>query len=132
MGERFIVKEPVNEDTSSKLYADIIDDSNPPVRVGLVNIVSLTYTLYLVSTGATINSRTDVDVLNAGGGVVTDITENSVDITRLALQIIPADNVMVGSESSEEHLVLIKWTYDTDKKGSKEIVVTIVNLRNVP
>lgn len=71
--------------------------------------------------GVVINSRTAVNILNAGPGVVT---AGGV----LTLTLSPADNPIVGTgtEVVERHLLVIEWTWNVGAKKSHENIILVV------
>ena len=107
-------------------YDAVIKDEDG-VAVPAAQIGALTLTLYNKKTGAIVNSRSDVDILNANGGAV-DSAGN------LSFLFTPADMAIVDStQQSEVRVGLFEWTYGGGaKEGRHEIEVTVKNLGRVP
>ncbi len=79
---------------------------------------SATYTLYNEATGAVINSR---DAVNISG------LASNYD-----LELTPADNVLFDADKIREiHILMVEWTYNTDKKGKDEYRFAVENLAKV-
>lgn len=84
----------------------------------VVPISPTTYTLHDESTGGIINGREDTTVPSLA---------SSID-----LELEPDDNVIVTtSRTYEVHILTIKWTYNTDKKGTQEYRFAVENLTKV-
>jgi hypothetical protein len=86
---------------------------------------TLVLTLYDDRTGAIINSREALNVLNANIGTVS--SEGAV-----ALLFTPADMAVVGGVPYETHVALLEWTWSGGTKaGRHEIVFVVRNLAKV-
>lgn len=82
-----------------------------------------TYTLVVAKTGRVINSREDVDLLGAGG--IDGAGAGTITLT-------PSDNAIVGGAATEEHELLVSWTWDTTKKGRHRVRIVVEDLIRVP
>lgn len=103
-------EKPVNEETTAVISVTFKDENGDSV-----NPSTAKYTLYNLSTGAVINSRSLVDVPG----------DTAVRLIELA----PADNVIVDDALQlEEHRLYVVYTYGAAKKGSVEIQVVVVNV----
>lgn len=79
---------------------------------------SATYTLHDEDTKDIINSREDTAVPGLASSTNLELT--------------PDDNVLVdASKVYEVHILTIKWTYNTDKKGTQEYRFNVKNLTKV-
>lgn len=93
-------------------------------------LITVTASLFLESTGASINSRNDQDILDANQGT---ITSDGVFTLRLG----PLDNIIVGSpvtDLHERHLLRVKWTWNDGvavRNGSQDILLYVQQLRTV-
>lgn len=85
-------------------------------------LVTLLMTLYNLETAAIINSRDEVDILDAANCTVA--TDGTVTI-----RLQPADNTIVDTDNVEEgsietHVVRLEWTWNdgvTDRTGRQEM-----------
>jgi hypothetical protein len=79
---------------------------------------SATYTLYNKASGAIINNREDTAISSLAA---------SID-----LELVPNDNAIIDDTlESEEHVLFIKWVYNTDKQGKEEYCFYVKNLSKV-
>lgn len=79
---------------------------------------SATYTLYNEANAEIINGREDTEI----SGVTNDFD----------LELTPDDNIIVrNNEIRETHVLMIEWTYNTDKKGKDEYRFAVENLTKV-
>lgn len=108
----------VRDGDRSVFTATIEDETGTPIPGG--SLLTLKCWLYLKSTGATINGRSDQNVLNANGGTV-DGSGN------FELTLSPADNESQGTGATEIHVLLLRWTYDTDGAGSHEAWIQVTD-----
>jgi hypothetical protein len=99
--------------------------------IAKASLLTLTASLFLESSGASINSRKGQDVLDANGGAVS-----AAGVLTLRLQ--PADNVIVGSpavDAYEQHILRIGWTWNdgvlTPRTGIQDIRLYVQQLRTV-
>ena len=111
----------VAEGTSCVLSFVVQDEDG--VALADTDLTTLTVTLYNKATGAIINSRTDVDILNDNNGTV----DGSGNGTWKAL---PADNpILATGRSREEHVAYFEWTWNAGADaGGHEVIFTVVNL----
>lgn len=101
----------VNQNTTAKVIWTAVDEDG----VAIAAFDSLKMTLYDVSTGRIINSRDAVDVSGSfAAGILT-------------LILTPLDNAILIAKpaESEEHVLLLEYTYASTKKGSHEIPITV-------
>jgi len=110
----------------TRLYTAVIKDE-AGVVIPAAQIGTLTLTLYNKKTGAIVNSRTDVNILNANGGAV-DASGN------LSFLFTPADMAILDTTvQSEIRVGLFEWTYGGGaKEGRHEIEFAVRNLGKVP
>jgi len=110
----------------TRLYTAVIKDEEGAV-IPAAQIGTLTLTLYNKKTGAIVNSRTDVNILNANGGTV-DASGN------LSFLFTPADMAIIDTTlASEIRIGLFEWTYGGGaKEGRHEIEFSVRNLNKVP
>lgn len=120
---RTVIEDPIPEKVSVQIAALIHDEKN--VGIPAANLTTLVFTLYDLASESIINSRTAVNILNTGGGVV-DTSGN------LTLTLTPNDGVILGTSDLEKHLVLLEWTYNSGSKaGRGEVELSIKNLLKV-
>lgn len=113
----------INRDTSGLYNAVLLDEND--ATVAPAQLSSLTLTLTDRATGAVINSRAGVSVLNANGGTL-DISGN------FYMQFTALDNQIVSTSSPqvEVHVALFQWTFGSGLKGSHMIQLNILNTSN--
>lgn len=100
-------------DSDVAVFTAQVQDENG-VAIPAASILTLKMWLYVRSTGEIINNRDGVNVLNANGGTV----DGSGNFT---LVLDPADNEFQGtSGGTEVHVMLLRWTYNTNRAGSYE------------
>lgn len=90
-------------------------------------ILSLVLTLYDRASLQVINSRNEQNVKDANGGTI------AVD-GELTMRFNPVDNVIVGSNTTEEHIARFKWTWNDGvevRTGIEEILFSVTNLPTV-
>lgn len=90
----------VLEGSSSVITMYLKDASGNPVPS--TSLSSAVFTLKDQATNAVINSRTNVDILNAGPGTID--TAGLVTVNLVA-----ADNAVVGSNREETHVATFKF-----------------------
>jgi len=113
----------VNERTTAVFAADLQDETGAAIPGD--DLDALTLTLYDETTRQVINSRDAVDVLNANGG--------TVDGQGHFVMVFSADdNQHLGGDTTETHVALFRWTYDTDKQGSQRVLLSVINEPKVP
>lgn len=117
-----VTLEDVREDSTYQVTGTFKDEAGVAIDVADLTTVEMWITDHL---GAVINTRTAVDIKNANGGT---IDANGL----LTLILLPADNPIVGSESSERHLLIIEWTWAATKKSHAAIYLMVVNDAQVP
>lgn len=106
--------------TSGKFTGTLLDVDGTAIPTA--NLDALTLTLTNARTGATINSRSAQNVLNANNVTVNSTTG------ALTWLIQPEDTTMEDtSESWEDHIAKFDWTYETTKKGTHTHRMHIVN-----
>lgn len=124
MANKTTITTAIFEETTRFLTATIEDEDGDGFKPE-----ALTLLLYDVETGQVVNSRNRVSVLDANGGAVT---AGGV----LTMELLPADNVIVGSrtgKTSETHRALFEWTWASGtRKGKHEVEFTIEENSQVP
>jgi len=116
----------LDERTSGRIVGTITEeDGVTPIPAG--TLTTLTFTLYADDGSNTIiNSRTDVNILNANGGTVSAAGV-------LTLTLAPADNQILNANLPyERHVVLLEWTWGSGKAGNAELILSVRNLQLVP
>lgn len=79
---------------------------------------SATYTLYNERDKTIINGRNQINIV----GVTASFD----------LELEPNDNVIVDtSRDEEQHVLLVEWVYNTDKRGKQQVRIRVVNLTKV-
>jgi hypothetical protein len=100
---RTIRETPVAEATTAVLTAKLLDALGHPVAAS--QVLTMTLTLIDRETGAIVNGRDHVDILNAGPGEI-DIYGN------LTVTFSPADTTLVNPELIREgRMARIDWTW---------------------
>lgn len=125
MAIRTTILTKVAENSTAKITATVVDENG--VGLAAASLTTITLTLYLKGTPATkINSRDDQDVKNTNG-----VTISSAGALVWTME--PDDNPIIdNSKSSEDHIALFEWTYNSGAKAGKhEVEVTVQNLANV-
>lgn len=118
-----LINEPVDERTTIKIAGTMKDETDTVIPAA--DVTTCTLTLYLLSTSAIINSKDDTNILNANNG-----TWSSAGA--FTLELLPADNQMVGTDAREQHVALIEWTYASGTKAGKlEFVFWVRNMTKV-
>jgi hypothetical protein len=123
---RTILTEVVPEGTTSLISGSLVDETG--AALGSAQLATFVMTLYaLNSTLAVINSRTGVNILNAGPGTISAGGAWTITLT-------PADNDIVSTPAptDETHRMLLEWTYGGGTKAGKhEIDFRVRNLDKV-
>ena len=111
--------------TTAPFSATIKDDEG--VAIPGDDLDTLTLTLYEYATGAVINNRNALDVLNANDGTVSP---GGV----LAFLLTADDNVAVAAAVGrrEAHVIMLDYTWDTTKAGRHEVVFDLTNNYTAP
>jgi hypothetical protein len=101
----------VLQNNTAKIVATFTDEDG----VAITNLNALKMTIYDVRSHSVINSRDATDIIT------------SFSAGTLTLILTPADNAVVNpvAGDSEEHVLLLEYTYATTKKGSKEIPISV-------
>jgi hypothetical protein len=119
------------EGTTALYSVDLIDEND--VAVELASLTTLTLTVYDATTGVVVNSRDNVDALNAN-----DVTVQELAGPPARLQVVwtlqPEDTVLLAAwRAIEYHTVVLRWTWDSGTKAGAHVVnVGITNLANEP
>lgn len=118
--------EKIAEESSGQLKFTLTDETGLAGTMSAGALTTMTLTLYLAEVLTIINGRNKQNVLNAndvvidGSGVVT-------------WTIKPADQAIIGSAPTENHLALFEWSWDSGaKKGKYLFSFTITNFDLVP
>lgn len=115
----------INEGMSLYLTGSLQDHAGVVIPSAGVSTLKLWVTDE--ATGAVINGRSGVSILNTNGGTL----HATSGAWTLLLRSADAPIVTPGT-GYERHLVLVEWTYNGGAdKGSKEMVVTVRNLSQV-
>lgn len=117
----------INEGSSLYLTGTLTDHAGEVLP--LASVASLTLRLTDERSGAVINGRSGVSILNANGGTLHPTSG------AWTLQLRSADAPIVNTSAPpayERHLLLVEWFYNGGvDKGSKEMVITVRNLPEV-
>jgi hypothetical protein len=126
------IEEPVAEADSVQITAYLEQETEE--YVPLAALSSLTLTLRDKASGGIVNSRNNQSILNANGGTVSEVVENTVTRTKLVLQLTPADHPVVdATRRVESRVALIRWTWNGGARGGgREILYKVTNLMGVP
>ena len=114
----------VQEESSYELTIPWLNQADEPLL--LVEVASLTLTLYELRSGVIINSRSDQDILNANG--VTFHSTTGI----MVWSIQPADTAAVTTTRRETHRALFELTLGTGAKKKLEVDLVVSNLQKVP
>jgi len=108
----------VREDSTFQITGTFKDEAG--VAIPAADLATAKIWLY-DHLGTVINSRTAVNILNTGPGV---ITAGGV----LTLTLAPLDNPIVGTgtETVERHLLIIEWTWNAGVKKSHESIILVL------
>lgn len=112
----------VVEKTTRKLTATVTDDDGvTPIASSALD--SLTVTLHLEDAPATIINGVD-------GRDILNVNEGTVDVNGLLTYTMrPDDNPIVGTDRTEIHLAVFKWTFAAGlKSGGKVLRLQIINV----
>jgi hypothetical protein len=121
---RTLISTHIDERTTQRITATMKDEAGAVLPAA--SVTACTFTLYVLGSLAIINSRDDVNILNANGGTWGAAGE-------FALELVPADNAIADAALSyEDHVALIEWTYTGGKQGREEVVLTVRNMAKVP
>ena len=121
------VRASIQEGESAKIIGAFYDGDDAVAKASLLTVLA---SLFLESTGASINSRKDQDIKDANGCTITN-----AGVFTLRLQ--PADNVIVGTpdiDVHEQHILRILWTWNDGEEnltGIQDIRLYVQQLRAV-
>jgi len=119
-----LTDDPVAEESTAILSFQVQDEDGNNLGADVLD--SLTFTLYNKTDEAIINSRTGVDILNAGPGTV-----DSDGIGEVVLDA--DDNIIVGTLRAEDHMALFAWTWaGGSREGKHQVRIRVQNLGKVP
>jgi len=106
------------ERTTVVYEADIQDETGTGIPAA--SLTTLTLTLYDLASGNIINGRNDTSILNLSIG--------TVDIAG-SLQVVfaPEDMAFVGTGTSETHVALFEFSYNSGRQGKHRAFFTVVN-----
>jgi hypothetical protein len=116
---------PIAEQTRAALTFTVQDEDG--TALADTDLDTLTVTLYNVTDGAVINSRTATSILNANGGTVSGAGAGRWEMD-------PADTAIIGTGALvEDHVALFAWSWggDADNVGRAEVVHRVNALTNV-
>lgn len=117
-----VTLQDVKEDSTYQVTGTFKDESDVAIAAASLTTVKMWLSDHL---GTVINARTAIDILNAGPGVVSSAG-------LLTLTLLPADNPIVGSDTTERHLLVIEWTWASTKKSHENIFLMLVNDSEIP
>lgn len=118
-----VTLQDVKEDSTYQVTGTFKDEADVALAAATLTTVKMWLTDHK---NVVINTRTAVDILNAGPGAVDS---NGL----LTLVLVPADNPIVGSDIIERHLLVIEWTWSAgNKKSHENIFLMVVNDGQVP
>jgi hypothetical protein len=119
-----LTDDPIAEEATARIDFTVTDEDG--VGIPAASLDGLTVTLFEERSGQIINSRTDVNILNANGGTVD---ANGVGTWLMD----PDDNVFVAGGQQEYHVALFEWTFGGGSKDGKQPVrLKVINLQQVP
>jgi hypothetical protein len=102
-----------NQGTTQLLTTSLSDQTGAAIPTS--SLTTLTATLTVRATGAVINSRSNQDIKNANGGTYAD--------GALTLTLAPADSPHAGQARVEDHLLVLRWTYNAGAQGGAETIL---------
>ena len=113
-----LTQSPINAGESAVITAVLYDATESTLNKAAIQTLTMTIT---DGSGSVINSRSDSNILDANGGTLaTDGT--------LTLVLSEEDNAYQGDGITENHTVVIKWTWSdglSDFLGKNEWVVMV-------
>jgi hypothetical protein len=119
----------INEDSYYPVTATLTSDGTTPIP--LANIDSIEMSLINERTGLYINSRQKQDVLNANDCTMASLTGVFTwEVKREDAAIIVPGATPYGQY--ENHLATLEVVWDTYKSVKQEILLKVLNLRNIP
>lgn len=112
---------PIRERDTPVLRAAVKDNSDPPIGIAGSALEKFNLTLYNERDLAIINGRNRVDA------------RAFVDVNgALAFQFEQADMPILGTQTLENHRLLLEWEWNGGKRGSCEVRVPVSNEALVP
>lgn len=114
----------INEGTTVDITIPLLDQSGAAITESTLDELFLTY--YDRDTLQIINLRDGQNILDAND---VDVDVNGV--ATWSMQI--TDTVIINTAKNiEDHVALVEWTWNTDKKGKEEFILTIKNINKRP
>jgi hypothetical protein len=111
-----------NQGTTQLITTTLKDETG--ALIPTAGLTALTATLTVRTTGAVINSRSVQDIKNANGGTYVDGV--------LTLTLSPADSPHAGQSPIEDHVLLLRWTYNSGASaGVQEILLRVRDVGRV-
>lgn len=111
-----------NQGTTQRLAWSMTDESGAAIPTA--SLTTLTATLYVRKTGTIINSRDNESIKNTNGGTYAD--------GAATLTLEPDDSPHTGQSTIEEHILLLRWTYNAGAQaGSEEILLRVRDVGHV-
>lgn len=104
-----------NQGVTKIIATTLLDEDDDPIPTA--TLTTITATLYVRKGGAIINDRDAQDVKNANGGTYAD--------GAFELKLSAIDNPHTGMDPIEEHVLLLRWTYN----GGADVGVEEILLR---
>jgi len=118
------ISERVRELSSGSVYLLLQDDLGVPIGSGSLN--TLTLSLYDKRTGTVINSRNNLNALNANNVTVYSSVQGSGTTAYTVLwEVQPADNALVGTRELEPHRAIFEYTWGSGKRDHHGIDTVI-------
>lgn len=118
---------PVGEQNSAQWIGTLVG-ADGTTAILLSEVVSITLSVQLMSTGAAVNSVTDIDILNTGRGTFHATSGLlTIDFDRNDMSLVDT------TASQEKHVAVVKCTYGAGgAKGlTREIEHTVKNLAGI-
>jgi hypothetical protein len=128
MSEPTIVLEELARELSTyAITGTLVAPPEFPNGIPLASLVTVTLTLYDVTTGDIINGVDHVDILNTDRGVIGALGAFTITLH-------PGDNPILDDTLTEEaHRALLEFEYNLGLDGGKQrIEIRVVNFEKVP
>jgi hypothetical protein len=118
--------ESILEKTTPTISAYLADEDDAAISKS--SVLTLKLTLYNKTTKVIINSRADLDALDANGVTVTEDSNGTLVEWEMEVD----DTAVLGTRGEEEHRAVFEWTWGSPVKTGRHIIdMTIVNLEKV-
>lgn len=124
MASTTVISERVRELSSGEVFLLLQDDLGVPIGSGSLN--TLTLSLYDKRTGTVINSRNNLNALNANNVTVYGSVQGSGTSQHTVLWAVqPLDNAVVGSRELEEHRAVFEYTWGSGKRDHHKVDLVV-------